>query len=138
MNSGGSMQRRQVLQVLGAAGASALAANPLELLAQGKNVTVGVLYVGPRDDFGYNQAQAQATAIIKKMPGVKVVEEEKVPETVAVQKSMEAMINQDKAALIFATSFGYFEPHVLKIAEKYPNVRFAHCGGLWTDGKHPK
>jgi basic membrane protein A and related proteins len=51
---------------------------------------------------------------------------------------MEAMINQDKAGLIFATSFGYFDPHMLKMAEKYPKVRFAHCGGMWTEGKHPK
>lgn len=99
--------------------------------------TVGVIYVGPRGDFGYNQAQAQAAAALKKMPGVKVIEEENVPETVAVQKTMEAMINQDKATLIFPTSFGYFDPHMLKMAEKYPNVRFAHCGGLWTKGKHP-
>ena len=69
---------------------------------------------------------------------MKVVEEENVPETAAVQKTMEAMINQDKAGLIFATSFGYFDPHMLKMAEKYPKVRFAHCGGMWTEGKHPK
>jgi simple sugar transport system substrate-binding protein len=24
------------------------------------------------------------------------------------------------------------------MAEKYPNVRFAHCGGMWTEGKSPK
>src|ERR1035441_10460526 len=101
-------------------------------------LVVGVIYVGPRGDFGYNQAQAQAAAVIKKLPGVKVVEEENVPETIAVQKTMEAMINQDKATLLFPTSFGYFDPHMLKVAEKYPKVRFAHCGGLWTDGKHPK
>jgi simple sugar transport system substrate-binding protein len=51
---------------------------------------------------------------------------------------MEAMINQDKASLIFATSFGYFDPHMLRMAEKYPKVRFAHGGGMWTEGKHPK
>src|SRR3982074_3717445 len=27
---------------------------------------------------------------------------------------------------------------MLRMAEKYPNVRFAHCGGLWTEGKHPR
>jgi len=36
------------------------------------------------------------------------------------------------------TSFGYFDPHVVKMAERYPKVHFAHCGGLWTQGKHPK
>ena len=50
-------------------------------LGQAKPLTVGFIYVGPRDDYGYNQAQAQAAAAIKKMPGVTVVEQEKVPET---------------------------------------------------------
>jgi len=101
------------------------------------NTTVGVIYVGARGDYGYNQAQASAAAIIKKLPNVKVVEEENVPETIAVQKTMEAMIEQDGATLVFATSFGYFDPHVLKMAAKYPNVRFAHCGGLWKQGNPP-
>ena len=96
-----------------------------------------MIYVGPRDDFGYNQAQAQAAAELKKMPGVKVIEEENVPETAAVQKAMAGMISQDGATLIFPTSFGYFDPHILALAPKYPDVRFAHCGGLWTEGKHP-
>jgi basic membrane protein A len=98
-----------------------------------------VIYVGPRDDFGYNQAQAQAAAELKKMPGIKVVEEENVPETAAVQKTM---TGHDRAGrrqtLLFPTSFGYFDPHMLAMAAKYPDVRFAHCGGMWTEGKHPK
>jgi simple sugar transport system substrate-binding protein len=98
---------------------------------------VGFIYVGARDDFGYNQSHAQAAAIIKKLPNVKVIEEENVPETVAVQKTMEAMIRQDGAQLIFPTSFGYFDP-VVKMAKKYPDIRFAHCGGLWQEGKDPK
>ena len=85
-----------------------------------KPLVVGFIYVGPRDDYGYNQAHAEAAAILKKMPGVKVVEEEKVPETVAVEKSMESMINLDGATLLFPTSFGYFDPHMLKVAGKYP------------------
>jgi simple sugar transport system substrate-binding protein len=72
--------------------------------------------------------------VIKKMPDVKVVEKENVPETIAAQKTMEAMIERDGATLIFATSFGYLDPHVLKMAAKYPKVRFAHCGGLWKQG----
>ena len=100
-------------------------------------LVIGVIYVGPRDDYGYNQAQAQAAAQIKKMPGVTVLEQEKVAETTDVQKVMGSMIEQDGATLIFPTSFGYFDPHVLTVAAKYPKVRFAHCGGLWTAGKHP-
>ena len=99
--------------------------------------TMGVIYVGPRDDFGYNQAHAEGVAQMKKLAGVKVVEEENVPETQAVQKSMQGMISQDGAKLLFPTSFGYFDPHMLAVAGKNTGVRFAHCGGLWTQGKHP-
>jgi simple sugar transport system substrate-binding protein len=106
--------------------------------AQTSKLVVGVIYVGPKDDYGYNQAQAQAAAALKKMPGVSVVEQEKVPETTDVQKVMGSMIEQDGATLLFPTSFGYFDPHMLRMAEKYPKARFAHCGGMWTEGKHPK
>jgi len=101
-------------------------------------ITAGFIYVGPKDDFGYNQAHAEAVAEIKKLPGIKAVEEENVPETTAVQKTMQGMISQDGATLLFPTSFGYFDPHMLAVAGKNPNVRFAHCGGMWTEGKHPK
>ena len=101
-------------------------------------LTVGFIYVGARDDYGYNQAHAEGAAAIKAMGGVTVVEEENVPETVDVQKTMESMINLDGATLVFPTSFGYFDPHMLKEAGKFPAVQFRHCGGLWTEGKHPK
>ena len=135
----GAVGRRAVLKTLGVAGAvGALAGIRPHAARAADKLVVGVIYVGPRDDYGYNQAQAQAAAAIKKMPGVTVVEQEKVPETTDVQKTMGSMIEQDGATLLFPTSFGYFDPHILRMAEKYPKVRFAHCGGLWTEGKHPK
>ncbi|QLF71961.1 BMP family ABC transporter substrate-binding protein (plasmid) [Peteryoungia desertarenae] len=100
-------------------------------------LTVGFIYVGPKDDFGYNQAHAEGAAILKAMPGVTVIEEENVPETVEVQKSMESMINLDGASVLFPTSFGYFDPHMLAMAAKYPDAQFRHCGGLWKEGTHP-
>src|SRR3981189_3144111 len=121
----GSISRRHLLQgsaalTLGTAiGArSALAAD----------TTIGFIYVGSRDDYGYKQAHAQGAAALKKMPGLKVVEEEKVPETDAVEKTMESMINLDGATLLFPTSYGYFNPHVLQLAKKYPKLHFEHCG----------
>jgi len=132
------LPRRRLLAGTALAGASLALPGALRSALAQTPVVVGVIYVGPRGDFGYNQAQAQAAAAIKKLPGVKVIEEENVPETAAVQKTMEAMINQDKAGLVFPTSFGYFDPHMLKMAEKYPKVRFDHCGGMYTEGKHPK
>ncbi len=131
------IDRRDFIKLAGLFGLSF--AMPFSLArAADKPLVVGFIYVGARDDFGYNQSHAQAAAIIKKLPNVKVIEEENVPETVAVQKTMEAMIRQDGAELIFPTSFGYFDPHVVKMARKYPDVRFAHCGGLWQEGKDPK
>ncbi|QRM56107.1 BMP family ABC transporter substrate-binding protein [Sinorhizobium sp. BG8] len=101
-------------------------------------LTVGFIYVGPKDDYGYNQAHAEGATVIKAIPGVTVVEEENVPETVDVQKTMESMINLDGATLVFPTSFGYFDPHMLEMAKKYPEVQFRHCGGLWKEGTHPE
>ncbi|RYZ06187.1 MAG: BMP family ABC transporter substrate-binding protein [Myxococcales bacterium] len=118
------------------AGASSAAAAAPEA-AKGGPLTVGFIYVGPKDDYGYNQAHAEGAKSLAAM-GVKIREEEKVPETVDVQKTMESMINLDGAKLLFPTSFGYFDPHILKMAEKYPDVVFFHCGGLYTEGKHPK
>ena len=135
----GDVSRRDLLKIIGAAGVAGTAASFARGPAHAADkLVVGVIYVGPRDDYGYNQAQAQAAAAIKRMSGVTIVEQEKVPETNDVQKTMGSMIEQDGATLLFPTSFGYFDPHILRMAEKYPKVRFAHCGGLWTDGKHPK
>jgi simple sugar transport system substrate-binding protein len=119
-----------------AAGSAGLLAQsvPFRRAWAASNLTVGFIYVGPRDDYGYNQAHAQGAAGLKALPGIKVTEEENVAETIAVEKTMESMINLDGAQLIFPTSFGYFDPYVLKMAKKYPDVTFLHCGGLWKPG----
>ena len=102
------------------------------------DLTVGIVYVGARDDFGWNQAHAVAAAALKKVPGVNVVEEENVPETDACAKTMESMINLDGAGLILATSFGYYTPFVVDMAKKYPKVEFRHAAPLWNKDKDPK
>jgi basic membrane protein A len=130
--------RRRTLAQLSAVSLATLSPFALRNAMAQKPLTVGVIYVGPRDDFGYNQSQAAAAAEMKKLPGVKVVEEENVPETASVSKTMTGMIKQDGAALLFPTSFGYFDPYLLALAAKEPEVRFSHCGGMWTEGKHPK
>jgi simple sugar transport system substrate-binding protein len=128
------ISRRRVLQ--GTAALTLGTALPLSR-AYAADTTIGFIYVGSRDDYGYNQAHAAGAAALKKMPGIKVVEEEKVPETDAVEKTMESMINLDGATLLFPTSFGYYNPHMIKMAQKFPKLRFEHCGGLWSD-KDPK
>ncbi len=103
-----------------------------------KKVGMGFIYVGPRDDYGYNQSHYEGKSSVAKLDWVKAVDQENVPETIEVQKAMESMINLDGVQVLFPTSFGYFDPHILKIASKYPDVMFLHCGGLWDASKHPK
>ncbi|KAF0282993.1 BMP family ABC transporter substrate-binding protein [Spiribacter roseus] len=97
------------------------------------DLRIGFVYVGSRDDFGYNQSHAAGAEAVKAMPGVTVLEEENVAENVSVERTMESMINLDSVSLVFATSFGYYDPHVIKIAGRNPGTVFRHCGGLWED-----
>ena len=133
--------RRQILGAMGAMGAAGAGGLTLGLpsaaRAQAKPVTVGIVYVGPRDDYGWNQAHAVAAKALAQVPGVKVVEEENVPETVAVRKTFEAMVQSDGASLVFGTSFGYFDPFMIEMAKKYPKIEWRHPTSLWSADKHP-
>jgi basic membrane protein A and related proteins len=120
-----------------AAGPGASASVSAAAPAPEKQFTAGFIYVGSKSDYGYNQAHAEGAKTLTSM-GIKIREEENVPETLDVQKTMESMINLDGASVLFPTSFGYFDPHILKMAEKYPKVTFLHCGGLYDSAKHPK
>src|SRR5262249_50545551 len=50
-------------------------------------LTTGFIYIGARKDYGYNQAHALGAAAVRSLAGVKVVEEEMVPDTVDAQKT---------------------------------------------------
>jgi len=106
--------------------------------ASATDTTFGFIFVGPKDDFGYSQAHFQGLQMMAKVPGVKTLDEANVPETATVQETMLSMINQNGAKVLFPTSFGYFDPHILKIAKDNPNVQFFHCGGMYQEGKTPK
>jgi simple sugar transport system substrate-binding protein len=119
-----------------AAATSLLLASGLRSVAA-EPLTIGMIYVGPVSDFGWNQAHAVGAAALKALPDVTVVEEENVPETDAVSKSMESMIQLDGAKLLFPTSFGYFDPFMVDMSKKYPDVEFRHPTSLWSAEKHP-
>ncbi len=133
--SANSFNRRAFLKA-GAAGVAA-SALPLNFAKAQTPVVLGAVYVGPRDDFGWNQAHAVSMEILKSLPNVSVIEEENVPETDAVSQSMESMINLDGANLILATSFGYYNPFVVDLAKKYPDVQFRHAAPLWNEASDP-
>ncbi|MEM8807741.1 MAG: BMP family ABC transporter substrate-binding protein [Cyanobacteria bacterium P01_G01_bin.38] len=100
-------------------------------------VVVGFIYVGPKDDFGYNQAHAEGAQAMAGVSGIKIIEEASVPETSAVLETMRSMIEIDGATVLFPTSFGYFDPYMLELAAEFPDVQFFHAGGLYQEGVHP-
>ncbi|MGB7087008.1 MAG: BMP family ABC transporter substrate-binding protein [Phormidesmis sp.] len=101
-------------------------------------VVVGFIYVGPKDDFGYNQAHAEGAEAMAAVPGIKIIEEASVPETSAVLETMRSMIEVDGATVLFPTSFGYFDPYILELAPEFPEVQFFHAGGLYEEGVTPE
>jgi len=141
MSESYKLTRRQVLKKGAAVGTLGMLGS-LDWVSQAwgasDRVKMGFIFVGPRDDYGYNQAHFEGKAAVAKLDWVKAFDEEKVPETIEVQKTMESMVKLDGAQVLFPTSFGYFDPHILKIAPHYPTIQFLHCGGLYQDGKHPK
>ncbi|MET0325940.1 MAG: BMP family ABC transporter substrate-binding protein, partial [Ilumatobacteraceae bacterium] len=76
---------------------------------------VGFIFVGPKDDFGYNQAAyAGSQAVADAHPDLEVLTAENVPEDDNATRVMEKMVD-DGAKIIFATSYGHLDP-AMKIA----------------------
>ena len=118
---------RGLLSILGSL-ALLSSAGPPDAEAAEQRLKVGILHVGSISDAGYNQAHAEGVQVMKKtLPGVEVIEVENVPEGADAERVMENMIKQG-AGLIVAASFGYLEP-ALRVAQKYPHVKFVHPGG---------
>ena len=92
------------------------------------DLTVGAIYVGSVNDFGYNRSMHDGlTAMKDAIPGTKLLEAENVPESAEAERIMEGMIQQG-AKLIFATSFGH-QQFAFNLAKKHPDVVFEHAGG---------
>ncbi len=126
------LTRREFAAGIAAAGVGRAAPSPPPAL------TVGFIYNGPKNDLGYNQSHAEGRQALRVLPWVKAVEEASVPETVAAGESMRDMIFQDGASVVFATSFGHYDPFTIDMARENPGVQFFHCGGLYDERKHPK
>ena len=76
-----SISRRSLLSGMAAVGAltTAPVAGTRTVWAQ-DDLVVGAVYVGAKDDYGWNQGHAVGVDALKNLSGVKVVEEENVPE----------------------------------------------------------
>jgi basic membrane protein A and related proteins len=121
-----------IVSACGGAPAPAPTSDPAAATAPGTGGTaIGFLFVGPGDDFGYNQAAYLGSeAIEKDFPAYKALRAENVPENEEAERVMEQMI-RDGAKIIFPTSYGHLDP-ALAVAERHPDVVFLHQGGLKT------
>ena len=116
--------------LLGAAmGAAALAAGATGAVAQGA-AKVGFVYVGPIGDHGWSYQHHQGLLAVKKEFGDKVETTfvENVPEGPDAERVIDQLASQGHN-IIFTTSFGFMNPTV-KVAAKYPNIKFEHISGF--------
>src|SRR5258708_38292627 len=67
----------------------------LAAAAVAKDITMGFIYVGAKDDYGYNQVHAAGKEGVSEMPGVETVEEAQGPEAIAGQETMRSMTGED-------------------------------------------
>ena len=90
---------------------------------------VGFVYVGPVGDHGWTYQHDQGRLAIEKELGDKVetVFVEKVAEGPDAERTITRLARQG-AGLIFTTSFGFMDP-TLKVAKRFPKVKFEHATG---------
>jgi simple sugar transport system substrate-binding protein/basic membrane protein A len=90
---------------------------------------VGFIFVGPKDDFGYNQAAYEGAMAVKQdFPDLEVLTAENVPETDEAARVMEGMIAKG-AKIIFATSYGHLDA-AMKVAADHPDVAVVQQGNF--------
>ena len=115
---------KSVIVALGALALSSAAA-----LAQDKT-KVGFIYVGPIGDHGWSYQHNEGRLAVEKEFGDKVETTyvENVSEGPDAERAIERLA-RDGNQLIFTTSFGFMNP-TLKVAGKFPDVKFEHATGF--------
>jgi basic membrane protein A len=95
-----------------------------------EKMKVGFIYVGPIGDHGWSYQHDQGRLAVEKELGDKVetVFVEKVSEGPDAERVIERLARQG-AGLIFTTSFGFMNP-TLKVAKRFPKVKFEHSTGF--------
>ncbi len=87
------------------------------------------VYVGPVGDHGYTYQHDQGRKAVGKELGDKVetVFLENVVEGPDAERAIERLAREG-CAIVFTTSFGFMDP-TIKVATKYPDVKFEHATG---------
>lgn len=110
------------------AAAIALAVSAGSAAAQEK-VKACWIYVGPIGDHGWSYQHDQGRLQVEKELGGKVetVYVENVAEGPDAERTIERLARED-CKIVFTTSFGFMEATV-KVAKKFPDVKFEHATG---------
>ena len=98
---------------------------------------IGFIFVGPKNDYGYNQAAYDGSQAVKAaFPHLKVLTAENVPEDDNATRVMNSMISEG-AKIIFATSYGHLNP-AEAVAAQHPDVVVVQQGNIITGTVTPK
>ena len=102
--------------------------------AGAETLNVGFIYVGPIGDHGWTFQHDRGRLGLEKALGdrVKTVYVENVAEGADSERAITRLARQG-AGLIFTTSFGYMDP-TIKVAKRFPKVRFEHATGYKRAG----
>ncbi|SDB14226.1 BMP family ABC transporter substrate-binding protein [Bauldia litoralis] len=90
------------------------------------------VYVGPHNDGGWSEGHETGRLMVDEKLGDKVETSyvENVPEGPDAERAIERLARSG-CGIIFTTSFGFMDP-TLKVAEKFPDVKFEHATGFKT------
>jgi basic membrane protein A and related proteins len=115
------------------AAAAAMAAGAASIgtaSAQQEQVKACWMYVGPVGDHGWSYQHDQGRLHVEEVLGDKVetVFIENVAEGPDAERTIERLARDD-CDIVFTTSFGFMEP-TIKVAAKYPDVKFEHSTGF--------
>jgi basic membrane protein A len=93
---------------------------------------IGFIMVGPKDDYGYNQAVFEASQVLaEEYPDLEILTAENVPEDDTAATTMEQMIDRG-AKIIFATSYGHLDA-AQQVAEDHPDVVVIQQGNTMAE-----
>jgi basic membrane protein A and related proteins len=127
------MKRRTFNKLLGGGLLAGTAPMIIGRAAAADPLGIGFVYVGPVEDFGWTHAHDVGRKAVEAELGeqVKTSFVESVKEGPDSERVIAELASKGNK-LIFTTSFGYMNP-TLKVAKRFPDVKFEHCTGYKRD-----
>jgi basic membrane protein A len=106
--------------------ANGFAGGKKETPGESGEIKVGFVYDASIHDQGFSEAHDKGRIALEKL-GYKTAYVENVAENADCEKAIRDLIDQG-CNVIYTTSFGFMD-WTLKVAEEFPNIKFAHCSG---------